>query len=257
MRWFLFCLVCCFAPVLRLASSGADARPPARYNFAVLQALRLMPDGGRYAASGMATQLLSSAISVTDGRLLLDPAKAAPSYCSGATYLVFLGALEQLMREGVLHLSPQTLSLLEVRAQRDGAGVWGRWNANGPGTARLFYELGIGSNFTSYSEALPGDFMKIFWTPEIGAQERGHSVIYLGTETRDGGEWVRFWSSNQPLGYGEKAVPKSKIALALFSRFDSPANLARLPGLAKLDPYLASLLKKRSSWAEMREMCGF
>jgi hypothetical protein len=29
-------------------------------------------------------------------------------------------------------------------SQRDGAGIWGRWNANGPGTARLFYELGLG-----------------------------------------------------------------------------------------------------------------
>jgi hypothetical protein len=257
MRCLLFFLLFCFAPSLRLASFGAEPRTPARYNFAVLQALRLMPEGGRYATTGMATQLLSSAISASDGRLLVDPAKATPSYCSGATYLVFLGALEQLLREGVLHLSPQTLSLLEVRAQRDGAGVWGRWNANGPGTARLFHELGIGSNFTSYSEALPGDFMKIFWTPEIGAQERGHSVVYLGTETRDGADWVRFWSSNQPLGYGEKAVPKSKIALALFSRLETPANLGRLPGLAKLDPYLASLLKKRSSWAELREMCGF
>jgi hypothetical protein len=256
MRSFLLWILFCFSPFARWTALSAEARS-ARFNFAVLHAVRLMPEGGRYATTGAATQLLASAISVTDGRLLLEPEKAAPSYCSGATYLVFLGALEQMMREGGLHLSPQILSLLEVRGQRDGAGVWGRWNANGPGTARLFHELGIGSNFTSYAEALPGDFMKIFWNAEIGAQERGHSVIYLGSETRDGVEWVRFWSSNQPLGYGEKAVPKSKIARALFSRLETPANLARLPSLAKLDPYLASLLNKRSSLSEMREMCGF
>jgi hypothetical protein len=34
-----------------------------------------------------------------------------------------------------------------IRGQRDGEGIWGRWNANGPGTARLFHEMNLGENF--------------------------------------------------------------------------------------------------------------
>jgi hypothetical protein len=98
--------------------------------------------------------------------------------------------------------------------------------------------------------------MKIFWTKEIGQRERGHSVIYLGTHVENGVEMVRFWSSNQPDGYGEKSVPKTKVAIALFSRLERPANLKALPSLPARDPYLASLLTVRSSLPELRAKCG-
>ena len=104
----------------------------------------------------------------------------------------------------------ETRAALLVRGQRDGEGVWGRWNANGPGTARLFHELDLGRNFTDYALARPGDFMKIFWTSEVGRAERGHSVVYIGRELVGGTERVRFWSSNKPAGYGEKSVPRTE-----------------------------------------------
>src|SRR5256885_5765061 len=54
-----------------------------------------------------------------------------------------------------------TLDELMIRdGQRDGEGIWGRWNANGPGTARLFQELGIGRNFVDVSQAQPGEDRK-------------------------------------------------------------------------------------------------
>ena len=84
-----------------------------------------------------------------------------------------------LRDRGDLQLDYETLDALMIHGQRDGAGIWGRWNANGPGTARLFSELGIGRNFDDFEEAEPGDFMKIFWSPEVGREEHGHSVIYL------------------------------------------------------------------------------
>ena len=91
------------------------------------------------------------------------------------------------MRErGDLRLNDETLDQLMIRGQRDGAGIWGRWNANGPGTARLFYELGLGRNFDDFEAAQPGDFMKIFWSEEVGRAEHGHSVIYLGMEKKIG-----------------------------------------------------------------------
>jgi hypothetical protein len=143
-----------------------------------------------------------------------------------------------------------------IRNQRDGEGIWGRWNANGPGTARLFYELELGRNFDDFAEAEPGDFMKIFWSPEVGREEHGHSVIYLGAEKKAGLDYVRFWSSNIPFGYGERSVPRAKIVRAIFSRLYAPSNLRRIEGTAPIDRYLASLVRVRSSYAEARAKCG-
>jgi hypothetical protein len=98
--------------------------------------------------------------------------------------------------------------------------------------------------------------MKIFWSNSVGKTERGHSVIFLGTENRQGVEYVRYWSSNVPAGYGVKSVPRAKIAYAIFSRLQVPANLARINSAPEVDDYLASLLRKRSSFAEASRKCG-
>jgi hypothetical protein len=193
----------------------------------------------------------------------VDAEAAQPSFCSGATYLVFLHVIERLQRQGTLHLDPATLDSLRIAGQRDGQGLWGRWNANGPGTARLFSELQLGRNFTDYAEARPGDFMKIFWTDEIGKKERGHSVVYLNKIGSGSAEYVQFWSSNiarekgDLSGYGVKLVPRAKIARCIFSRLERPANLSRAAGLPNTDPFLASLLSRSSDFGEVRRMCGF
>src|SRR5690606_13330642 len=124
------------------------------------------------------------------------------------------------------------------------------------GTARLFFELGLGKNFTSFSAARPGDFLKIFWTDAVGKKEHGHSVIYLGHETIEGVETIRYWSSNQPDGFGEKSVPRAKIAQALFSRLELPEELADWKKLPARDSYLAGLLRKESSFEEAQTMSG-
>jgi hypothetical protein len=217
-----------------------------------------MPAGGHYGTSRVATIALERAAHFESGKFFILPAPDSPSFCSGATYLVFLKTIEHLRRDGRLRLDPETLESLVIReGQRDGEGVWGRWNANGPGTARLFYELRLGSNSTDYAAARAGDFMKIFWTSEVGCAEHGHSVVFLGTEMRNGEQYVRFWSSNLPAGYGEKSVPRASISQVIFSRLDSPENLVRVKSAPEMDPYLASLLTKRSSFAEAREKCGF
>src|SRR5204863_8378 len=81
---------------------------------------------------------------------------------------------------GDLHLDYATLEKLIIRDQRDGEGIWGRWNANGPGTARLFHELQLGSNFDNFDQAKPGDCMKIFWSRQVGKSEHAHSTIFVG-----------------------------------------------------------------------------
>src|SRR5437867_12332045 len=226
------------------------------YNSLILEEIKQMPQGGHYSLSRFAKIRLQSAAHFESGKFFVLPPAGSPSFCSGATYLVFIKTIEALRARGELHLDFATLEQLIIRDQRDGEGIWGRWNANGPGTARLFHELGLGRNFDNFNEARPGDFMKIFWSREVGRSEHGHSTIFLGTENRLDGQYVRYWSSNIPSGYGERSVPRSKIAYAIFSRLETPANLARINSAPFVDTYLASLLRTRSSIADACNKCG-
>jgi hypothetical protein len=245
-------LVACRAesPVPRVSGGSGDD-----INQTVLRVIGRMPKGGKYATSTVANQQLAAAIRCAGSNLAVQPDGATPSYCSGATYLVFLGVLEELANAGQISISRGALDALPVAGNRDGEGVWGRWNANGPGTARLFAETNLGRNFTAWDKARPGDFLKVWWNEEIGAKERGHSVIYLGREDVDGVEHVRFWSSNVPDGYGEKLIPRTKIMRALFSRLDRPAMINRVASLSPTDDFLASMLKRSATQEEVNHLC--
>jgi hypothetical protein len=250
------CGLVIFIYLLGLSSAGAEvlglgAPEP---NRVILSILPTMPNGGGYSAAGSATRNLQSAAQVRGGKLNIQPAVARPTYCSGATYLVFLRVLEAYSPGSTI--TGALAETLSIKGQPDGAGVWGRWNANGPGTACLFHELSIGRNFTSFEDARPGDFMKIFWTDPVGRREHGHSVIYLGKETVNGVEMVRFWSSNQPNGYGEKSVPRTKIAHAIFSRLDSPQKINKALLMPGRNSYLAGLLTHDSSISEAADQSG-
>src|SRR6202162_5113929 len=229
-----------------LAGHAATA---ANLNSLILEQMGKMPSGGKYSVSHFAKIKLQSAAHFETGKFFVAPTKPYVSFCSGATYLVFIKTIEELRDHGQLQLDYATLNQLIIRDQHDGEGVWGRWNANGPGTARLFHELGLGRNFTDFAQAQAGDFMKIFWSNNVGRSEHGHSVIFLGTVNHPDGEYVRFWSSNIPGGYGEKEVPRSKIAYAIFSRLETPANLTRIQDVPVVDGYLSSLLRKSSTFA--------
>ncbi len=249
--------------------ANSRGRLPA-FNALILRQISSLPTGGGYDPSNAATARLGEAIALTaHGALEFRPKAAEPSYCSGATYLVFLKAIQALRASRKLALPAPAVDSLLIRDQpnrpdrlptewgpRDGEGVWGRWNANGPGTARLFYELGLGRNFEDFAQARTGDFLKIFWTAEIGRRERGHSVIYLGRAKRDGVEFVRFWSSNQSGGFGAKEVPRTAIERAVFSRLEFPEALSKAAALPPVDEYLASLQRLDSSIDELRGKCG-
>jgi hypothetical protein len=235
---------------------GVAQSPAENLNRLVLEQVKKMPQGGHYSVSHFAKIKLQSAAHFESGKFFVIPKAPYPSFCSGATYIVFIKTLEALRDRGDLHLDFATLDQLIIRDQHDGEGIWGRWNANGPGTARLFHELGIGRNFVDFRQAEPGDFMKIFWSNKVGRRESGHSVIFLGMVNRPDGEYVRFWSSNIPGGYGEKEVARSKIAYAIFSRLETPMNLPRIHSVPETDRYLASLLRKKSNFAEAARMCG-
>ena len=246
-------------PLLGLALLACAIPPLVRaddVNRVVLDQVRQMPKGGRYSVSHFAKIQLESSAHFEHGKFFILPPPNSASFCSGATYLVFIKTIEALRSHGQLQLDLSALEQLIIRDQHDGEGVWGRWNANGPGTARLFHELDLGTNFVDFKKARPGDFIKIFWSREVGRSEHGHSAIYLGSETRNGVEYVRYWSSNVGAGYSEKEVPRAKIAAAIFSRLENPSNLSRSGQLPAVDSYLASLLSKRSSLSEAHKMCG-
>jgi len=253
MSRLLFCL---FSKLLLsmtpVHAEDNNSLPPV--NRLILNEISSMPSGGGYSTTAAANHALQVAVTTSSGTLRVEPSHAVPSYCSGATYLVFLKTLSALQSNHQLSLTPETVTALKPTGQPDGTGIWGRWNANGPGTARLFYELGLGPNFTGLTRALPGDFLKIFWNDGIGATEHGHSVIFLGTETKNGVQCVRFWSSNIPGGYGEKVVPLSRAHRMLFSRLEHPESINR--PLPRSDSYLSSMEHRSSTPAEMAEKCG-
>ena len=238
------------------ATAITQGAPATDINSLILEQMGKMPSGGKYSVSHFAKIKLQSAAHFESGKFFVIPTAPYPSFCSGATYIVFIKTIEALRDSGQLKLDFATLNQLVIRDQHDGEGIWGRWNANGPGTARLFHELGLGRNFTDFTQAQPGDFMKIFWNQSVGRLESGHSVIFLGTVNHPDGEYVRFWSSNIPNGYGEKEVSRSKIANAIFSRLEAPANLTRIHDIPVVDVYLSSLLRKKSNFAEATKKCG-
>jgi hypothetical protein len=247
------------APAPTVITSASAARPASSASSPkaiILKAIESMPTGGGYRASGPAITALRDSMHVGGAGIALEPSRATPSFCSGATYLVFLAALNELQQTGQIAMTEATRRALLVEGQSDGTGVWGRWNANGPGTARLFFETGLGRNFTSFDEARPGDFMKVWWNEEIGARERGHSVVFLGIENRTEGPFVHYWSSNIPGGFGHAYVPRTKIRRALFSRLEHPEQINRVTALPAKDAYLASMLSKSSTPDQMAAMVG-
>ena len=246
-----------FRSAVRVQGGGGDALRSSAINRLIVDMTNRMPAGGEYRASSESIQKLESAIKKEGNHLAIEAAVAKPSFCSSATYLVFVSTLEELDRRRRIQFEEGVAEKLLVTGQHDGFGVWGRWNANGPGTARLFAELYLGHNFTSIEKAQPGDFLKIFWNDQIGVKEFGHSVVYLGHGLNSEGiEVVQYWSSNKKGGYGRAEVPRSKIKRMLFSRLDYPERINEIRNGLKPDAYLASMLVRSSTPEEMKKMVG-
>src|SRR5207245_2569356 len=165
------------------AAAITQGAPAADINSLILEQMGKMPSGGKYSVSHVAKIKLQSAAHFESGKFFVIPTAPYPSFCSGATYIVFIKTIEALPDSGQLKLDFATLN------QTDG-------------------------------------------------------------------EYVRFWSSNIPNGYGEKEVSRSKIANAIFSRLEAPANLTRIHDIPVVDVYLSSLLRKKSNFAEATKKCG-
>jgi hypothetical protein len=187
----------------------------------VVQAAEGIPTGGGFndKSALAASNLIHSVSASQDGLSLnINPQAAHPSFCSGATYLVFLSVVNALIQNGKIQLSREAVRAIRPQGQDDNVGVWGYWNNSNRGAADLFDKLGLGPTFNSFEDARPGDFMNIDW--KSGG---GHSVIFLGLE----GDQVKFWSSNVSTGgFGEKTASRQSIQRATFSRLEHPEKLA-------------------------------
>lgn len=248
--WLVRVSGCAFLAVFA-SCSVSDPAMVGSVNSHVLEAVRSMPSGGGYDASPAAVERLAASVSANGGGFQEDLGKCWASFCSGATYVVFLRTIDLLREREGLVLSEPAMQRYAKVVKEDGEEIFGRWNANGPGTAKLFAELGCGTNFTSYESAQPGDFMKIWWTDEIGGRERGHLVVYLGSS----GDTIRYWSSNVPGGYGYKTAEKSEIRRVLFSRLDNPAKLRNATQLTPKNDFLADMLTKPFTWDQVVSEC--
>jgi len=248
MKFLLFALLITCPPTL---AQAAD------FNQYVLEAVGALPDGGVYSKKDDATIALGKSIFVSsDQYIRQNPLVASPVYCSGASWQAFIHVISKLQAEGKIRLSAEAVQGLLVNMQPDGTDSWGRWNSNGPGTSRLFFELGLGLNTMNFANAKPGDFLKVFFNEHIGKLERGHSVVYLGLVKRAGVEYIRYWSSDAPKGRGISEMRRTSAIRAIFSRLQNPEALNNIPRMPKTDAYLASMLTQASTEAEMKAKIG-
>lgn len=271
------------------ATSPVPAEEPAvpatDCNALILENIAAMPSGGRYAAYRRdlpedrrfddlyaTVDALSAALEAGErGRLKVKPKRARPqSFCSSATYLLFCEVVADLQKKGAAPADPRLSQALAdvgdtrevIHGKLDGVGLFGHWNADGPGTAVLFHRLGLGRNFSRYEDARPGDFLKIFWNEHIGKGERGHLVVYLGEN--ESGDAIRVWSSNLEnedgsSGYGTMWVEKSRIRRAVFSRLEHPERLVRWLSFAPAEhtsDYLVRIRETGSTGEEMKRAAG-
>src|SRR5207249_11875379 len=87
------------------------------YHPLVLDQIKQMPQGGRYSVSHFAKIRLQSSAHFESGKFFILPSAASPSFCSGATYLVFIRTIEALRARGELRLDYSTLERLIIRDQ--------------------------------------------------------------------------------------------------------------------------------------------
>src|ERR1043166_6362708 len=107
-------------PVRPLAQSGVAASLALLAQFAhadnlnslVLEQVHKLPSGGRYSVSHFATIKLQSAAHFESGKFFVIPTAPYPSFCSGATYIVFIKTIEALRDRGPLQLDFATLEQL-------------------------------------------------------------------------------------------------------------------------------------------------
>src|SRR5258708_19893900 len=98
------------------ATAIAQGAPAADLNGLILEQMQKMPSGGKYSVSHFAKIKLESAAHFESGKFFVIPTAPYPSFCSGATYIVFIKTIEPLPDSGRLNLDFAPLTQLVFRA---------------------------------------------------------------------------------------------------------------------------------------------
>lgn len=170
------CIVLILACIAAVEAEDKSGYVNAEWQNAIVAAIDSFPEnGGYYTGRNTNAQFRRTAwramnecfgMQPTDAQPRLDVSKAQPSFCSMATYLAMLKAIQiwdnKDGRQDVPNLSWFSMKPFcgvtdvinnQGYNQPDGEGLWGMANANGPGMAVLVKELGAGFSFTGYRGA--------------------------------------------------------------------------------------------------------
>ncbi len=203
------------------------------YNYHILEAIDKVQstamDGGGY-FTGISANPTESPIGYNlqfNGYELID-APRSTSYCSGASYSVFIESLN-IISEKYNELKPDSIRLEAIRMQEPDGGrredhikYWGKWNANGFGSQfALVQYSGMGKEIFP-SEARPGDFVNISWK-----SGNGHSVVFLSwIKDKDDNKYLHYWSSQKGTnGIGDQLVSIDRIKNIKIVRLISPKKI--------------------------------
>jgi hypothetical protein len=263
------------------SSSPSPTQDSGDLNVHVVEALRAVPTGGTFSLNSKETMSdLVSAVKFDEasGQLQLQTKDLDHGNCSTGTYLGFAGVIASDQKQNQWKLSREAGQALLPKGQADGVGFWGRWNANGPGVARIFKDLKLGKNFVDSNidpvkgavidSPKMGDFVKLFWdnSQGVGKNEAGHMAIFSRYMRGSKGEIQEFcfWSVSDdsgssnwfPGGFGEKCVPRARVQHAIFSRLENPRNLEAVTTLPEKDAYLADMLKKEVTFENALRASG-
>ncbi|MBI1332427.1 MAG: hypothetical protein GC165_06075 [Armatimonadetes bacterium] len=219
-------------PMYHINHQAVYGQDTPELNQAVLMAIddiqASAPDGGGYFMKSGANPPASPIgipLKLGDYRLISPPRSS--SYCSGASYAAFIGALDTATVSCQSEISEDRLDALRMQDQNghlreDMVKMWGCWNADGPGS---YYALSLFSKMGTRVDPLdarPGDFCNLDWRSGYG-----HSVVFLGWDTTPDGEMaMRFWSSQKSTnGLGDRTARLSEIKCFVFSRLTNPEDV--------------------------------
>ncbi len=219
-------------PMYHLNHQAVYGQDAPELNQAVLMAIdeiqATAPDGGGYfmrSGANPPASPIGIPLKIADYSLI-NPTRGS-SYCSGASYAAFVGALDTVTTSFQSEISPSRLEALRMQDSKgnlreDMVKMWGCWNADGPGS---FYALSMFSKLGTRVDPLdakPGDFCNLDWRNGMG-----HSVVFLGWDTTSDGEMaMRFWSSQKSTnGLGDRTARLSEVKGFVFTRLTNPEDI--------------------------------
>lgn len=183
-----------------LPDEAALARLPEFNRFVLREAARHPADGthaywwpkkgeGAAGFDGVTTDCLLAGVRVLRG----EPRRR--TYCCGYTLEVFLNAYKQWL---AAQAATEAQSLVSPREFSKFKLLWFVEKKLGPGPSAALEKYKLGRTIPS-ANALPGDFVQIWRTPDKKGIVRGHSVVFLEwvRDAKDRPTAMRYWSSNE------------------------------------------------------------